>query len=95
MVTSRSGQHLSPHPRPGGGLVGIKQEQGAETMEPSPEWPGQIDSTTTCRTLPFSPQTDQVYLQTVQNGESSVLPHPPTFLRNTPELDPPRPSQHK
>merc|ERR1719422_1543889 len=38
VVTSRSGQHLSPHPsapgaRPPGGMVGIKQEQGAETME--------------------------------------------------------------
>ena len=73
VVTSRSGQHLSPHPsapgaRPPGGMVGIKQEQGAETMEPSPN-DGWIDSTTTCRPITFPTQPDQVYLQNVQNGE--------------------------
>ena len=55
--------------------MGIKQEQGAETMEPSPteQW---IDSTTTCnRPVTFPTQPDQVYLQNVSNGESqsSVL----------------------
>ena len=101
VVTSRSGQHLSPHPstgpgaRPPGGMLGIKQEQGAETMEPSPteQW---IDSTTTCRPITFPTQPDQVYLQNVQNGESYSIAQSHkftilTFLHNT--QDPPRPSQ--
>merc|ERR1719464_2610744 len=73
-VTSRSGQHLSPLPSAPGaraGLVGIKQEQGAETMEPSPteQW---IDSTTTCRPITFPTQPDQVYLQNVQNDPEKI-----------------------
>jgi hypothetical protein len=76
VVTSRSGQHLSPHPsapgaRPPGGMVGIKQEQGAETMEPSPN-DGWIDSTTTCRPITFPTQPDQVYLQNVQNDPEKI-----------------------
>ena len=71
-ATSRSaGQHISPHTRPS---MNIKQEQGVEpasTMEGSPH-DGWIDSTTTCRPtppLPFTPQTENIYLHNVQNGE--------------------------
>ena len=65
-----SGQHISPHTRP---AINIKQEQGVDpsTMEGSPH-DGWIDSTTTCRPtppLPFTPQTDHIYLHNVQNGE--------------------------
>ena len=74
--------------------MGIKQEQGAETMEPSPteQW---IDSTTTCnRPLTFPTQPDQVYLQNVSNGESQSLVFKFTiraFLHKAP--DPPRPNK--
>ena len=66
-----TGQHMSPLTRPS---MNIRQGQGVEpasTMEGLPH-DGWIDSTTTCRPtppLPFTPQTENIYLHNVQNGE--------------------------
>jgi len=68
-----AGGHLSsPLTRPS---MNIKQEQGEpSTMEGSPH-DGWIDSTTTCRPtppLPFTPQTENMYLHNVQNDPEKI-----------------------